>query len=121
MGPDGDMVTVGVGTVCRDQKVSHGTVKNVIQYSPVTSSVILSVAITDGLVLITTLHWITLPSSVALNCEIFKDSVYTSELSIVVAVVPLILLNTVPSLLHTISTLLVIPLTVVTLQCSVSD
>ena len=90
-------------------------------FLPVTSSVILSLAITDGLVLITTSHWIALPSSVVFNCVIVYESVYTSELSIVLAVVSLILLNTVPSLLHTISTLLVIPLTVVTSHCSVSD
>ena len=53
--------------VCVEQKVSHGTVKQCHQYLPVTSSLILSVAVT---VLITTSHWITLPSSVVLNCEI---------------------------------------------------
>ena len=39
-------------------------------YLPVTSSVVLSLAITDGLALITTPHWITLPSSVVFNCEV---------------------------------------------------
>ena len=39
-------------------------------YSPVTSSVLLPLAITGELALITTSHWITLPSSLVLNCEI---------------------------------------------------
>ena len=69
MGPDGDMVTVGVGTVCRAIKLTTKA-QNCSDYLPVTSSVILLLAITGGFVLITTSHWITLPSSVVFNCEI---------------------------------------------------
>ena len=58
--------------------------------------------------------------------SLFKFKIFvlnTSELSIDLAVAPLILLNVhvVPSLHHTISTLLVIPLTVVTSHCSVNN
>ena len=50
------------------QLTTRGTSVNI--NIPVTSSVISSLAITDGLALITPSHWITLPSSVVLNCEI---------------------------------------------------
>ena len=50
------------------QLTTRGTHVNI--YIPVTSSVISSLAIIDGLTLITTSHWITLPSSVVFNCEI---------------------------------------------------
>ena len=70
MGPDGDMVTVGVGTVCRTIKLTTTKAQSRSDYLPVTSNMILLLAVTDGFVLITTSHWITLPSSVILNCEI---------------------------------------------------
>ena len=80
--------------------------------SPVTSIVTLLLAFTG--------EFIVPHTGVVLNCKMYK-TVYTIELSIVVDDTLFILLISVPLLLHTISTLLVIPLTVVTSHCSVSD
>ena len=57
-------------TVCKVDKSYKSTVTVQSIYVPVTSSVILSSAITSGSALIITSHWIILPSSVVLNCEI---------------------------------------------------
>jgi len=66
------MVTLGVhGIVCISMMNNIINHKKYIRINiPITSSVILSLAITDGLVLMTTSHWIIVPSSVVLNCEI---------------------------------------------------
>ena len=65
----GSILTMKLGTVQGANKYYNSVIEN-IKIIPVTSSVILPLAITDGLALITTSHSITLPSSVVFSCEI---------------------------------------------------
>ena len=65
----GSTMTMKAGTVQGANKYYNSVVEN-IKIIPVISSVTTPLSVTDGLALITTSHWITLPSSFVLNREI---------------------------------------------------
>ena len=125
MGPDGNVAASTLGTMCFNKvkinqcdydKQCHA------KYLPVTFNVKLSAAVVGDIVLIIISHIKVLASSKVLNCVMVKFFVYITESLVVeVSLSPSILSSSEPLLLHTISTLLVIPLTVVIVLSSVSD
>ena len=95
---------------------------NIVICLPVTFNMTLPVAVTSDCVLIDTSHSYSLFSSAVLNSGIVYVSMSDSELSLTkLSLTPLIVCNSEPSLLHIISTLLVIPLTVVTQHSSINE
>ena len=79
-----------------------------------------SLPITVGAVWTVSVHSYPLPSSSAVNAEMMYKPLYISELSIVDGKMLFSVLKVLLPLLHTMSTLLVIPLTVIALHVSVS-